>query len=601
MWKIKRAAQQHVNNDKTVRKEVDKKQSYEYHLKRRLVKEFCLFVLIEEPWQSESRVIKNTWEIFRGEIQKAKSTDNVEFIVPFEDAIIREIDIHVESTTLFYFALEKVAGINHVIRHVELDTPYFDVEIQEDFIFSVLSSLNSSFNTMDNIASDIDELGSDSNLQLDIVRDQYLTIQSSLDEAQKEDENHIEYFFEEIVFHPLEVRLTYRGSASGSTKKLSSLNRKSRGLGALSSLPSIDDLVVIFSSLQQSHAANTIPEFTRLVGKFYTDQAMARLYKVVFKISVLDSPVRAVAGIGSGVSQLLQTPGRTLKALAKGDLSGAAKQFGSGLCGLAYAIVGGGAKVAGGAVGGVGFVFKKVTNVSAVTKTLFSPASNLLDLASSNLEGAYDALVEDRLKSSRRNNRVRLPRKPDTMLLEYCYMDAVALHLRRHITNFSMRKDAKVGHLVPAISCIQKGQYVYSCYILHQIILQLDPSKNCFIQKTTEQIHDICLLVLSSLHLFCLESEDDTSSSCNLLWAIPFRRIRDLNVVSVIEKSPNGARPAGTSDLQLVVSYETDDRDSVNNKYDSGRKIFLRQRRIASTNRRNLYSLYLHCENIAFC
>ena len=225
LWKIKRSAQEHVNNDKTIRKELDKKRSYEYHLKRRLVKEFCLFVLIEEPWQSESRVIKNTWEIFRGEIQKAKSTDNVEFIVPFEDAIIREIDIHVESTTLFYFALEKVAGINHVIRHVELDTPYFDVEIQEDFIFSVLSSLNSSFNTMDGIASDIDELGSDSNLQLDIVSDQYLTIQSSLDEAQKEDENHIEYFFEEIVFHPLEVRLTYRGSASGSTKKLSSLNR----------------------------------------------------------------------------------------------------------------------------------------------------------------------------------------------------------------------------------------------------------------------------------------------------------------------------------------------------------------------------------------
>ena len=155
------------------------------------------------------------------------------------------------ALALFYFALEKVAGINHVIRHVELDTPYFDVEIQEDFIFSVLSSLHSSFNTMNGIASDIDELGSDSNLQLDIVSDQYLTIQSSLDEAQKEDENHIEYFFEEIVFHPLEVRLTYRGSASGSTKKLSSLNRKSRGLGALSSLPSIDDLVVIFSSLQQ--------------------------------------------------------------------------------------------------------------------------------------------------------------------------------------------------------------------------------------------------------------------------------------------------------------------------------------------------------------
>ena len=196
-------------------------------------------------------------------------------------------------------------------------------------------------------------------------------------------------------------------------------------MGALSSLPSIDDLVVIFSSLQQSHAAYTIPEFTRLVGKFYTDQAMARLYKVVFKISVLDSPVRAVAGIGSGVSQLLQTPGRTLKALAKGDLSGAAKQFGV----ACVFIVGGGAKVAGGAVGGVGFVFKKVTNVSAVTRTLFSPASNLLDIASSNLEGAYDTLVEDRLKSSRKKDRVRLPRKPSSVLSIYCYMDAVALHL----------------------------------------------------------------------------------------------------------------------------------------------------------------------------
>ena len=128
-------------------------------------------MLIEEPWQSESRV-GNKWEIFRDEIQKAKNTDNVEFMVPFEDTIIREIDIHVESTTLFYFALEKVAGINHIIRHVELDTPYFDVEIQEDFIFSVLSSLHSS-NTMDNIASDMDELGVDSNLQLDIVSEQH--------------------------------------------------------------------------------------------------------------------------------------------------------------------------------------------------------------------------------------------------------------------------------------------------------------------------------------------------------------------------------------------------------------------------------------------
>ena len=69
--------------------------------------------------------------------------------------------------------------------------------------------------------------------------------------------------------------------------------------------------------------------------------------------------------------------------------------------------------------------------------------------------------------------------------------------------------------------------------------------------------------------------------------------------MSVIEKRSTGVRPAGSSDLQLVVTYETDDRDSVNDKYNSGRKIFIRQRRIASTNRRNLYS-FLHLRKYCF-
>ena len=62
-------------------------------------------------------------------------------------------------------------------------------------------------------------------------------------------------------------------------------------------------------------------------------------------------------------------------------------------------------------------------------------------------------------------------------------MDAVALHLRRHITNFSMRKDAKVGHLVPAINCIQKGQYLTAAIFCIKLYYSLTPVKIVLYRK----------------------------------------------------------------------------------------------------------------------
>ena len=603
LWKIKRSADEHVENDVTLKKEREKKEQYDYQLKKRLIKEFCLFILLEEPWASEPKSVKDAWDVFRKEISKAENIDDIPFIIPYEDMIINQIDVHVESTTLFFFAFEKTSSQHHTVRHLELDTPYFDLKIHEEFVFSLLSSVQELFKSIKDFNSSEDsdavanqekeEKDSDPNLKLRIIQEQYLTIQSSLTEAQQDDDNNAEYFFEKIDLHPVEVRLSYNGSAPGSEKKLSLLNTKSRGLGAISSLPSIDSLIVILASLHQTHAAYTLQQFSRLVGKFYTDQAMARLYKVVFKISVLDSPVRAVAGLGSGVSQLLQTPGRTLKALAKGDVTAAAKQLGGGICGLARAIVGGGAKVAGGAVGGVGFVFKKVTGVSAVTKTLFSPASNLFDYASGNLEGVYDNLVEDRLKSNRKNVRVRLPRKPDSVLVKYCYLDALTLHLTRTIDNFTLRKGAKIGRLVPAVECVQKGKFICSCYVLYQKVYQHDKTKKMFIEKESEQFEELSLLILSSWHLFCLEAKNDIVNKSNLLWAIPFRRILDINVMTVLANGSSELVPMGQSYLELVVTYATDDKDDPDGIYHVDREIHTRQRRIAATNRRHLYALYL--------
>jgi hypothetical protein len=606
LWKIKRSADEYVDNKVPEKMRAEK---YEQELRKRLVKEFCLFILLEQPWASEPKSIKDAWEFFRKEIKATESINNISCMVPYEDILINQIDIHVESTTLFFFAFEKTSSQYHTIRHLELDTPYFDLEIHEEFIFSLLSSMQELLKPVQDLDGytdtdiserlDKEEQTNDPNLKLNIIQEQYLTIQSSLTEAQTDDD-HAEYFFEKIDLHPLEVRLTYMGSTPGSEKKLSLLNTKSRGLGAISSLPSIDSLVVIFASLHQTHAAYTLQQFSRLVGKFYIDQAMARLYKVVFKISVLDSPVRAVAGIGSGVSQLLQTPGRTLKALAKGDVSAAAKQIGGGICGLARAVVGGGAKVAGGAVGGVGFVFKKVTGVSAVTKTLFNPASKLFDFASGNLEGVYDNLVEDRLKSNRRNTRVRLPRMPNVVVSKYCYLDSLTLHLIRSIDNYTVRKSAKVGQLVPAVECIQKGKYVCSCYILYQKVFQHDRQKKIFIKKETEQSEELCLLVLSAWHLFCLEAESDKVNNSSLLWAIPFRRILDVNAMTVLANGSSKIVPRGESYLELVVTYATDDKDAPGGKYDANRAIFTRQRRIAATNRRHLFALYLLLRNLVF-
>ena len=51
-----------MNNDKTIRKELDKKSRMNI-IETEVAKEFCLFVLIEEPWQSESHY-QNAGDLF---------------------------------------------------------------------------------------------------------------------------------------------------------------------------------------------------------------------------------------------------------------------------------------------------------------------------------------------------------------------------------------------------------------------------------------------------------------------------------------------------------------------------------------------------------
>ena len=209
-------------------------------------------------------------------------------------------------------------------------------------------------------------------------------------------------------------------------------------------------------------------------------------------------------------------------------------------------------------------------------------------------------MVEDRLKSNRRNTRVRLPRMPNVGVSKYCYLDSLTLHLIRSIDNYTMRKSAKVGRLVPAVECIQKGKYVCSCYILYQKVFQHDRQKKMFVEKETEQSEEVCLLVLSAWHLFCLEAESEEVNNSSLLWAIPFRRILDVNVMTVLANRSSKIVARGDSYLELVVTYATDDKDSSGGKYDANRAIFTRQRRIAATNRRQLFALYVSLRKMVF-
>ena len=78
-----------------------------------------------------------------------------------------------------------------------MDTPYFDLKIHEEFVFSLLSSVQELFKSIKDFNSSEDsdavanqekeEKDSDPNLKLRIIQEQYLTIQSSLTEAQQDD------------------------------------------------------------------------------------------------------------------------------------------------------------------------------------------------------------------------------------------------------------------------------------------------------------------------------------------------------------------------------------------------------------------------------
>ena len=114
-----------------------------------------------------------------------------------------------------------------------------------------------------------------------------------------------------------------------------------------------------------------------------------------------------------------------------------------------------------------------------------------------------------------------------------------------------------------------------------------------FIEKESEQFEELSLLILSSWHLFCLEAKNDIVNKSNLLWAIPFRRILDINVMTVLANGSSELVPMGQSYLELVVTYATDDKDDPDGIYHVDREIHTRQRRIAATNRRHLYALYL--------
>ena len=87
-------------------------------MKKRLIKEFCLFILLEEPWASEPKSVKDAWDVFRKEISKAENIDDIPFIIPYEDMIINQIDVHVESTTLFFFAFEKTSSQHLSLIHI---------------------------------------------------------------------------------------------------------------------------------------------------------------------------------------------------------------------------------------------------------------------------------------------------------------------------------------------------------------------------------------------------------------------------------------------------------------------------------------------------
>ena len=129
--------------------------------------------------------------------------------------------------------------------------------------------------------------------------------------------------------------------------------------------------------------------------------------------------------------------------------------------------------------------------------------------------------------------------------------------------------------------------------MLYQKVYQHDKTKKMFIEKEIEQFEELSLLILSSWHLFCLEAKNDIVNKSNLLWAIPFRRILDINVMTVLANGSSELVPMGQSYLELVVTYATDDKDDPDGIYHVDREIHTRQRRIAATNRRHLYALYL--------
>ena len=596
MWKLKRSAKEQSADDS----------SFDKIFIRILCHEIALFVKYEEPLPSLSAVLKDEWIKFRDLLVEPYGDS----MKPFEDIVVAECDRYNATQSDFFFAVEK-HDARASFNHIELDLPLLDIEFHEEFIFDLLTSIKQMIGPLlrhhgsssgeNEVSVRTDSFRS----PLNVLRDHMLLLETCLEKATRNGSSKDTiFFFQNIDFHPINIRFTYAGTAVGSRKKLSNFDASSGALNAMSSMMSIEDLVLIFASLSQRDASYGLADFKQTVGKFYRDQALRRMYKVVLNVSVLDSPVKAVAGIGSGVSELLNSPGRALGALRDGNLNEAKDAVVSGVCFLGKSVVGGAAKVGSGLLGGVGYMVKSVTGVSAVTRTVFGPATKLLDWGSDNLDSAYKTLVDNAQKSGRRDTRVRLPRICGA---RFCYLDACAVYMLQNAAySGTGEKHLRVGSRVPAIGIVQSApRYICSAFVLRQRILLRNLGAGVdFTDKEPVHVHDgHFIMVLTSWHLSCVQFEHDNIKPgfAQMVWAIPLRRMIDLNISPICGKE--------TSSLELSIFYSTEDSPEGLTQEDLRRSIyggdegtgeFIRNRKIVAMNRRNLYNLFLNLRQLVY-
>jgi hypothetical protein len=595
IWKYRRAANDIFAAQNAIAKHESKSETEEKVNEiffARLLHDFSLFIIYEDPYASLSVAMKKQWLEFRENVLKLPlATEKQEYDVsmrPYLSFLTREINMYNQTKQNFFLAVERNTD-SYSFNHLELDLPLLDIEIHEEFIFSLAVLLQG-------IAEDIKQFGiSDDKLEMGMVEngfdsppivkfdDQLLTLHSCIAKATDENKR-IVYFFGNIDFHKVETRLTYIGAVPGSKKRLSNLS-SATSFRVFSSMMSIEDLILIFASLSQKDASYTNEDFQNTVGKFYKDQALRRLYKVVLNISVLDTPVRAVAGIGSGVSQLLNTPGRALGALKRGEFIAAGKAICFGVGGVGRSVAGGAAKMGSGLIGGFGFVLKKITGVTAVTRTLFSPATQLLDFSSRKLGTAYDTLVENASKHKRKNTRARLPRYGGYGFVKYCYLDACANSMLQAAKYAKAKNNIKKGSTVPALGIVQDAPY-YICgaFLLEQRLLKQIQGGDFVTMEPMVETNAQSILVLTCWHISCIAFVHDQANSSDLMWAIPLRRIIDVSLSPIC-----GPRTNASDSMELAVVYMTNDGDLGET----------RQRRFVGLNRRGLVYMHAHLKKFS--